>query len=165
MQVIDAPGAVTLELIDLSRQADPEDRARRVVDQQTQAPFDVAQGSPLRALLIRLGSEDHILQIVIHHIAADGWSKAVLFGELGALYPAFADDRPSPLPELPVQYGDFAEWQRSWLQGGAPGARARLLDGSATRGPHGARAGRAIGRARPWRACAERGCARRSPGR
>jgi len=117
MQVIDAPGAVTLELIDLSRQADPEDRARRVVDQQTQAPFDVAQGSPLRALLIRLGSEDHILQIVIHHIAADGWSKAVLFGELGALYPAFADDRPSPLPELPVQYGDFAEWQRSWLQG------------------------------------------------
>src|SRR5205085_2519968 len=81
-------------------------------DEQTRLPFDLAQAPLLRAQLLRLSEDDHILQVVFHHIVFDGGSKAVLFRELGALYAASA-----PLPALPVQYGDYAEWQRSWLQG------------------------------------------------
>ena len=67
------------------------------------------------------------LALTLHHIASDGWSMGVLVREVAALYPAFAAGRPSPLPELPVQYADFAVWQRSWLQRRGPGARDRLL--------------------------------------
>jgi amino acid adenylation domain-containing protein len=80
-------------------------------------PFDLAGESPLRAVLLRLAPEEHWLVLVLHHIAADGWSLGVLAGELAALYGAFAAGLPSQLAELPVQYSDFARWQRGWLVG------------------------------------------------
>src|SRR5262249_22728035 len=67
--------------------------------------------------LLRRGAEDHVLLLKMHHIVHDGWSHEVLFGELAALYEAFGAGHPSPLPELPIQYADYAVWQREWLQG------------------------------------------------
>jgi len=81
-------------------------------------PFDLSARWPIRARLIRLGRLDHVLLIVTHHIASDGWSDGVLFRELAVLYDAFSAGRPSPLPPLAVQYGDFAAWQRRQLAGG-----------------------------------------------
>ena len=66
---------------------------------------------------MRLEEEEHVLLSTIHHVAADGWSTGIFFRELGALYEAFSQGRPSPLPELPLQYADYAVWQRGWLQG------------------------------------------------
>ena len=85
-------------------------------------------------LLLRLGEREHVLLLTMHHIVTDGWSMGVLVRELAALYAAFAAGRPSPLPELPVQYADFAAWQRSWLQRRGAGAAARLLARAAGRG-------------------------------
>jgi hypothetical protein len=80
-------------------------------------PFDLSRGPLVRAHLVRLGAEEHLALFNLHHIVADGWSLGVLVQELGALYPAFAAGRPSPLPALPVQYADYAAWQRQWLHG------------------------------------------------
>ncbi|QEH34735.1 Linear gramicidin synthase subunit B [Aquisphaera giovannonii] len=82
-------------------------------------PFDLAGGPVLRARLLRLGEGDHVLSLVVHHIAADGWSMGVLIGEATALYEAFRRGGPSPLPELAIQYADFAAWQRRALSGDA----------------------------------------------
>ncbi|MBV8734893.1 MAG: AMP-binding protein, partial [Solirubrobacterales bacterium] len=117
VQLIDARRDVDLHPTDLSSRPDAELVARELVDEQTQMPFDLGRGPLLRASLLHLGARDHVLAIVAHHIAADGWSKAVLFRELDALYRAYAAGLPSPLPEPPVQYGDYAEWERSWLTG------------------------------------------------
>jgi len=80
-------------------------------------PFDLARDLPLRIGLIRIGPEERVICIIVHHIACDGLSRGVLFDELTALYSAYLEGRPSPLPELPVQYGDYAEWQQRWLSG------------------------------------------------
>jgi amino acid adenylation domain-containing protein len=94
-----------------------EQHVQGVAQQEAQRPFDLARGPLLRATLVRLAPFDHVLMLTMHHIISDGWSLGVLFRELGALYDAFANGRPSPLPELPIQYADFAEWQREWLSG------------------------------------------------
>src|SRR5207302_3105577 len=106
-----------LEFVDLSAEVRSDLVAKRLVDERTQAPFALGEGPLLRATLIRLDATDHVLQVVVHHIAADGWSKVIFFEELGALYAAYRDNRPTALPEPPVQYADFAQWQRSALQG------------------------------------------------
>jgi uncharacterized protein YbdZ (MbtH family) len=80
-------------------------------------PFDLAKGPVLRVTVIRLAEEDHVLLFTMHHIASDMWSMGVLVREVMALYHALSYDRPSPLDELPIQYADFAAWQRQWLQG------------------------------------------------
>src|SRR5206468_1165368 len=72
-----------------------------------------------RPLLLQLGETEHVLLGSMHHIVSDGWSMGVLVREVGALYAAFAAGRPSPLPELPMQYADFAVSQRGWLAGEA----------------------------------------------
>ena len=84
---------------------------------EAQRPFDLAQGPLLRATLLRLAAEEHVLLLTLHHIISDGWSQSVFWRELGALYEAFATGKPSPLPDLGIQYADFAVWQRQWLQG------------------------------------------------
>ncbi len=113
--------ALTLELplTDLSALAEEvrEDEARRLLQAEARVPFDLAADPVLRARLLQLSCDEHIALLTIHHIAADRWSLGVLVGELAALYEAFAAGRPSPLPELPVQYADFAIWQREWLRG------------------------------------------------
>ncbi len=94
-----------------------EGAARRLAAREAAEPFDLAAGPLWRAVLLRLGPEDHVFLFDQHHIVSDGWSIGVFLRELEALYQAARQGRRSPLPELPVQYADFAVWQRQWLQG------------------------------------------------
>ncbi|MCP4659060.1 MAG: amino acid adenylation domain-containing protein, partial [bacterium] len=124
-----APPAVrTLPLVDLAALAAPEREAqlRRLADADALRPFDLARGPVVRLTLLRLGDEDHVLIFNVHHIVFDGWSLGVLVGELTALYQTFqaarsargtAPPTPGSVPEPPIQYGDFAWWQRQRLQG------------------------------------------------
>ncbi|WP_162876944.1 non-ribosomal peptide synthetase, partial [Pseudomonas viridiflava] len=81
------------------------------------APFDLAHGPLIRAHLLQVADERHVLLLTVHHIVADGWSMGVLTQELLALYPAFCQEQPDPLPPLAIQYADYAVWQRRWLTG------------------------------------------------
>jgi amino acid adenylation domain-containing protein len=94
-----------------------EGRARQLTTDEAGRPFDLARGPLMRATLLRLGPEHHVLALNVHHIVSDGWSMGVLARELTLLYHAFCRGAPSPLPELAIQYADFAVWQREWLTG------------------------------------------------
>ena len=108
-----------LALCDLGHLPAPEREAEalRLAREEARRPFDLAEGPLFRAGLLRLQADEHVLLATMHHIISDGWSMSVLVREVGALYRAFAEDRPSPLAELPLQYADFAVWQREWLTG------------------------------------------------
>ncbi len=112
---------VRLEFRDLSHL--PEDdrlaEVRRIADEVTYVPFDLVRGPLLRPVLLRLGERDHALLLALHHIIFDGWSYGVFRRELLALYNAAREGRPSPLPPVPLQYGDFAVWQQEHLAAGA----------------------------------------------
>jgi amino acid adenylation domain-containing protein len=121
VQVIHPFTGFPLALIDLTGLAADERRAeaeRRVGD-EARRPFDLARGPMLRATLLKQGSDEHALVLVFHHIVTDAWSGGIFFRELTALYQAFTRGGDSPLPELAVQYADFAAWQRGWLRGEA----------------------------------------------
>jgi hypothetical protein len=94
-----------------------EAEARRIAAADAELPFDLARGPLLRAAVVRPGERDFVLLLNMHHVVSDGWSMEVLVRELSALYRAFSAGRPSPLAPLPVQYADFAAWQRAWLEG------------------------------------------------
>ncbi|HET8840841.1 MAG TPA: condensation domain-containing protein, partial [Ktedonobacteraceae bacterium] len=94
-----------------------EAEVRHLIQQETRLPFNLAQDLMLRAKLLRIDTQEYILLLTLHHAASDGWSIGVLHRELSALYNAFVYEQPSPLTPLPVQYADFALWQRQWLQG------------------------------------------------
>ncbi|HSK80240.1 MAG TPA: non-ribosomal peptide synthase/polyketide synthase [Thermoanaerobaculia bacterium] len=121
VQVVGEPALRPLPVVDLSGLAEPAREAEsfRRVEDEARRPFDLRRGPVLRETLLRLAAEDHRLLLTFHHIAADGWSAGVLHHELGILYEAARTGRPSPLPELPLQYADFALWQCRWLEGGA----------------------------------------------
>lgn len=93
--------------------------ARRLAAEDAESAFDLAQGPVFRATLLCLSEQEHVLLLNVHHIVSDGWSMGVLVRELATLYDAFRQGLPSPLPELPIQYADFAIWQRDWLAGEA----------------------------------------------
>jgi amino acid adenylation domain-containing protein len=118
-QVIGAPWAVPLPVVDL--EALPEDRrepeAMRLLAVEESWRFALDRGPLLRVTLLRLAPQAHLACVNMHHIVSDGWSSGVLILEVATLYLSFAEGRPSPLPDLPVQYADFAAWQRRWLQG------------------------------------------------
>ncbi|HEU0300075.1 MAG TPA: condensation domain-containing protein, partial [Longimicrobium sp.] len=97
--------------------AEREEEAARRVAEWSATPFDLERGPLFRARLLRIAEDDHVLLAAMHHIVSDGWSMGVFWRELITLYRAFADGQPSPLPELPIQYADFAVWQRRWLSG------------------------------------------------
>jgi len=121
VQVIHAPAPVEVALDDLSA-LDPGARdaeLERRIDLEVHRKFDVERGPLLRARLLRLSPDHHVLCLVIHHIVCDGWSMGVFARELAALYGAFAASRPSPLPEPAIQYGDFSRWQEERLSGSA----------------------------------------------
>ena len=111
-QVIDAPAPLALRMVDVSTHAAPEQEAQRIVRERGRAPFDLAAEHMFRCTLVRMAPDDHVLLIETHHIAFDGWSGAVLFEELSALYEA-----QTALPPLRLQYADFAIWQREQLAG------------------------------------------------
>ncbi|HET7232983.1 MAG TPA: amino acid adenylation domain-containing protein, partial [Longimicrobium sp.] len=119
--ILPAPGDFDLPLTDLAAwgREEAEDEAGRIARAEAAAPFDLSADAMLRGRLVRVGEDEHLLLLTVHHIAADGWSLGILFRELAALYEAFAGGRPSPLAELPLQYADFAAWQRAWLDGDA----------------------------------------------
>jgi len=114
-QVVRAHMPVPLEFIDMP-QAD-EDSLRDKAAELASAPFDLQHGPLLRVYLLREAAERHQLLVVIHHIVADAWSSGVLFRDLTATYEGILQDQPPELPELPVQYADYAVWQRNWLSG------------------------------------------------
>ncbi|MEV7436544.1 amino acid adenylation domain-containing protein, partial [Streptomyces griseoviridis] len=105
-----------LPLIDVSATPDPRRAADEVVTAEADLPFDLAEGPLTRIGLVRLAPRRHILMVSMHHILGDDWSLDVLLTELSALYGAFVDGRPADLPELPVQYTDFARWQNRMLE-------------------------------------------------
>ncbi|MEA2175746.1 MAG: hypothetical protein QOD00_3338 [Blastocatellia bacterium] len=118
-QVIAPSLFVPLELIDL-RALTTEERERQVrlvVNEETSRPFDLAQGPLVRFGLIWVEEHEYVLHYTMHHTVTDRWSGDIIEAEMVAIYMAFAEGRPSPLPELPIQFADFAEWQRDWLQG------------------------------------------------
>ncbi|HEX8559175.1 MAG TPA: amino acid adenylation domain-containing protein, partial [Pyrinomonadaceae bacterium] len=104
------------DLCDLG-DAERQDAARRLAGEEAARPFDLGAGPLLRISLLRLGAAEHVLTVTMHHIVSDGWSVGVLVREVASLYSAFVAGRPSPLPELEIQYADFAAWQRRWLTG------------------------------------------------
>ncbi len=120
VQVIHPEVDVPLPLADLQTfpEAEREAEVRRTIEREARRPFDLARDRLFRVSLLRLASDCHVLVINMHHIVSDGWSiGGVLVREFVALYEAFSRGDPSPLPELPIQYADFACWQREWLRG------------------------------------------------
>ncbi|MBW4500877.1 MAG: amino acid adenylation domain-containing protein [Scytonema hyalinum WJT4-NPBG1] len=118
-QTITPTLTVKLPIVDLRKlpEAERETEIQRLSAEEFQRSFDLAQGPLLRCTLLHIGEQEHIALFTIHHIVSDGWSMGVFVRELAALYGAFSAGKPSPLPELPIQYADFAMWQRQWLQG------------------------------------------------
>jgi amino acid adenylation domain-containing protein/non-ribosomal peptide synthase protein (TIGR01720 family) len=96
-----------------------ETEVGRLALEEAQAPFDLSQVPQMRVKVLRLDEYEHVVLFTMHHIIGDGWSFTVLTRELGILYDAFSRGEASPLPELTIQYADFATWQRGWLQGEA----------------------------------------------
>ncbi|HEX5603948.1 MAG TPA: amino acid adenylation domain-containing protein, partial [Pyrinomonadaceae bacterium] len=119
MQVISSGARLVLPLFDLTHLAETarETEAHRLAVENLKEPFDLVNGPLMRALLVRLDVEDHLLLLAMHHIISDGWSISVLVNELAQLYNAFSVGVPSTLPDLHIQYADYPQWQRSWLTG------------------------------------------------
>lgn len=119
VQVIDPPYALPLRRVDL-RHLSPEQRTATAQAQAAaamQEPFDLATGPLLRATLYQLADDDAILFVLMHHIITDGWSIPLLMNEVAAWYTVRWENRKPHLPPLPIQYADYAQWQRTWLQG------------------------------------------------
>ena len=119
VQVISPAIDTKLPVEDLSGlpKAERESEAKRLALEEKRRAFDLERGPLVRTKLVRLDQEEHVLLVTMHHVVSDGWSLGVFWRELGALYEAFSRGEPSPLAELPVQYADYALWQRRWLTG------------------------------------------------
>ncbi len=119
VQAVAAALRLELPVVELNRSsgADVDRLIAEVSREESQRPFDLTRGPLLRTCLVRVEGEAAVLLLTIHHIVSDGWSMDLISRELRVLYDAFAAGEPSPLPELPIQYADFALWQREWLQG------------------------------------------------
>ncbi|MEO7261301.1 MAG: amino acid adenylation domain-containing protein [Jatrophihabitantaceae bacterium] len=118
VQLVDPAGVgFALRVEDLSGRADAAAELARIRREEAAAPFDLARGPLARGRLVVLGPDRHVLLLTLHHVMADGWSMDVLARELGVLYAARREGQPAPLPPLPVQYADYAAWQREWLPG------------------------------------------------
>jgi amino acid adenylation domain-containing protein len=114
-QVIDPCREVPLPLLDLSGLPDREAVLQGIVREQARQLFDLRTGVLLRAVLVRLSEGEHVLVMAMHHITNDGWSSGIIFREVAELYRAFSEGREPAFPEPPVQYADYAVWQRKWL--------------------------------------------------
>ncbi|MFZ3013875.1 MAG: condensation domain-containing protein, partial [Nitrospira sp.] len=109
--------AVSVENLTNIPNGERERRAKELMQAEAQLPFDLVMGPLLRVRLLRLTTTEHILLFTVHHIVSDGWSMGVLVREVAVLYRAYVHQHPSPLPELVLQYADYAAWQRQWLSG------------------------------------------------
>lgn len=118
-QEIHEHGEFQMEFIDLrgASSGERESQVEYYKNQEVRWKFDLRAGPLIRGRLLRLQEHEFVLLLTMHHIVADGWSMPVFFRELTELYAAYSEGRPNPLPPLPIQYGDYAQWQREWLQG------------------------------------------------
>ncbi|OKH20883.1 hypothetical protein NIES593_17295 [Hydrococcus rivularis NIES-593] len=118
-QKIAAPFKLSLPVIDLQHltESEREIEVQHLAAQEARKGFDLVRDPLLRLTLLRLSQQENVLLFSMHHIVSDGWSTGILVREVAALYNAFCEGKPSPLPELPIQYADFALWQQNWLQG------------------------------------------------
>ncbi|HSF30804.1 MAG TPA: amino acid adenylation domain-containing protein [Candidatus Tectomicrobia bacterium] len=121
VQVIAPTLHVPLEIDDLRTlpEAARQAAAHQLIRAEVLYPFDLEKGPLVQARLLRLGEQEHILLLTMHHIISDGWSWGVFLHELAVFYEAFSRRQPSPLPELPIQYRHYAHWQHRWLRSGA----------------------------------------------
>ena len=119
VQVINANKRFDLPVVDLTGEPDGMAAAERFFLEQARTPFDITRDPLLRGYLLQLGDDDRVLVLVTHHIASDGWSKGVMFRELSQAYEAFAADKVPTMAPLPIQYADFAVWQRGQVEGGS----------------------------------------------
>jgi hypothetical protein len=119
VQVIDEWEPRRLEVTDLTDlpAAEREDQAQRIMSEEAGTRFDLKRGQLLRVRVLKLGEGENLLLYTMHHIVSDGWSMGILSREVRALYQAYSRGEESPLEELPIQYADFAVWQRGWLKG------------------------------------------------
>ncbi|WP_424101438.1 SDR family NAD(P)-dependent oxidoreductase [Moorena producens] len=120
VQIVAPATDLTLPVIDLQdidSSSEQSEKVKQLARQEAMALFDLAKGPVLRVTLLRLGPEHNVLLMTMHHIMCDLWSLGILVRELSSLYEAFSQGKPSLLPELPIQYADFAHWQREWLTG------------------------------------------------
>ncbi|HYU34074.1 MAG TPA: amino acid adenylation domain-containing protein, partial [Thermoanaerobaculia bacterium] len=138
VQIICPPEPLPAPLVDLSGlpEALCDAEVRRLAAEESARPFDLVRDRLVRAALLRCAPEEHVSLVTMHHIVSDGWSIAVFIEDFAALYAACREGRPVPLPELPVQYADFAVWQREWLSGerleDSLGHWRQALDGAPT---------------------------------
>jgi acyl carrier protein len=126
-QVIGGPRTAILPIVDLGRleKGEQEEQAREIAAAEGRRPFDLARGPLVRIALLRLQPEEHAVSGSMHHLVGDAWSFEVLTAELSELYERFRNGEPSSLPELAIQYADYAVWQRAWLQGEALESRLK----------------------------------------
>ena len=119
VQVIEESAPLHLPVTDLGEfiEAEREAEVWRLAQAEASTAFDLSRGPLLRVQLLRLGETEHVVLLTLHHIITDGWSTGVLIKEVATLYAAYRVGETSPLPELELQYGDYAAWQRGWLQG------------------------------------------------
>jgi hypothetical protein len=117
IQVISDPHHIHLRAVDFTTEENAEAKAKEIAAQEALTPFDLAKGPLLRAALLKLSATDNVLLLTMHHIVSDAWSAGIFIHELGVLYEAYSEGKPSPLPDLPLQYADYAVWQREYLQG------------------------------------------------
>jgi amino acid adenylation domain-containing protein/non-ribosomal peptide synthase protein (TIGR01720 family) len=121
IQVAQDSGPLIVQRIDLheSPPVEAESRMRELLRQEHSAEFDLAKGPLLRCLIVSLGPHEHVLQLTMHHIISDGWSLGIMVREVAVSYRAYRENRTPILPDLPFQFGDYAVWQREWVENGA----------------------------------------------
>ncbi|MEM7593187.1 MAG: amino acid adenylation domain-containing protein, partial [Cyanobacteria bacterium P01_A01_bin.83] len=118
IQVIASPQSLELQVIDLQQYEQAEEtQVQKLLQQESQRPFDLASDLMLRGCLLQLAPQEYILLLVMHHIASDGWSIGILWEQLSKLYQAFSEGKSNPLGTPPIQYADYAFWQRERLSG------------------------------------------------
>jgi amino acid adenylation domain-containing protein len=117
VQWIESEAQLALTVINLSTCDHPEQAVLPHLEEEASTPFDLAQAPLIRARLLKLGEQEHVLLVTLHHVISDGWSMGVMVREFSALYRAYALGQDDPLAPLQVQYADYAAWQRRWLQG------------------------------------------------
>src|ERR1700675_710542 len=116
VQVVASRLAVRLPITDLTRSANPDRDHYQLAKAEVEKSFDLSKGPLFRARVLRVTATDHVLLCTMHHIVTDSWSVQIMARELSVLYGAFCTRHPSPLPELPITYGDYSEWQRKWFK-------------------------------------------------
>jgi thioesterase domain-containing protein len=116
VQVVANRLAVRLPITDLTRSANPDGEHYQLAKAEVEKSFDLSKGPLFRARVLRVTDTDHVFLCTMHHIVTDSWSVQIMAKELSALYGAFSTQRPSPLSELPITYGDYSEWQRKWFK-------------------------------------------------